>query len=156
MDNADSGTTEVKYGLGTPFLEIPPENQMKFYQALWATIPTYNLALALSKISIVCQYLRVFPVPAMQLTCKIMLGVLAVYGCWTVLGSVFMCVPVQFFWGVGEGSCMNRLAFWFSNAALNIATDLIIFIMPMPLIRGLQIPKKQKIGLMVLFACGLL
>jgi hypothetical protein len=129
---------------------------MKFFQALWATIPTYNLALALSKISIVCQYLRVFPVPAMQLACKIMLGVLAVYGCWTVLGSAFMCVPVQFFWGVGEGSCMNRLAFWFSNAALNIATDLIIFIMPMPLIRGLQIPKKQKIGLMVLFACGLL
>jgi hypothetical protein len=107
-------------------------------------------------LSIVFQYKRVFDVPTVKKICKVLLPVLVVYGLWTVLGSVFMCVPVKFFWGEGEGSCMNRLAFWFSNAALNITTDIIIIAIPMPLIKRLQIPLRQKIILMVVFAFGAL
>lgn len=65
-----------------------------------------------------------------------------------------MCVPVQAFWGDGTGRCMDRLAFWFSNAALNIATDIIIVVIPIPLIRTLQISRKQKIALIMVFAVG--
>ncbi|KAJ2897394.1 hypothetical protein MKZ38_004695 [Zalerion maritima] len=145
---------QIKYGLGIPFAEIPPENLMKFFQCLWATIPVYNFALLFVKLSIVCQYLRIFRLSLVQKLCKAMLGVLIVYGCWTVFGSIFMCVPVQFFWGEGEGTCMDKLAFWFSNAALNIATDILIFAIPIPLIKSLQIANKQKIALMAVFAFG--
>jgi len=65
-----------------------------------------------------------------------------------------MCVPVQFFWGVGKGSCMNKLAFWFSNAALNITTDILIFAIPIPSIKSLHMSTKKKIVLMVVFAFG--
>ncbi|KAK1658941.1 hypothetical protein BDP55DRAFT_504607, partial [Colletotrichum godetiae] len=123
-------------------------------QCLWATIPTYNLALLLCKLSIVFSYLRVFKIPTTQKICKTMLAVLAVYGAWTVFGSIFMCVPVQAFWGDGTGKCMNRLAFWFSNAALNILSDIIICGIPIPLIKSLQISKKQKIALIMVFAVG--
>jgi len=44
-----------------------------------------------------------------------------------------------------------ELAFWFSNATLNIVTDIMIFAIPMPLLRQLLLPKKQKIGLMIVF-----
>ena len=85
-----------------------------------------------------------------------MLGLLTIYGIWTVLGSALMCIPVQYFWGVGEGHCMNRLAFWFSNAALNIFTDILIFAIPVPLIRSLQLPSRQKMALLFVFAFGAL
>ncbi|PVH91105.1 hypothetical protein DM02DRAFT_546441 [Periconia macrospinosa] len=124
---------EIRYGLGTPFNTIKPDSLTKFVKALWASVPAYYLALLFVKLSIVCQYMRIFKGVIFQRTykiCKILLGVLAVYGCWTVFGSIFQCIPVQFFWGVGEGSCMNRLAFGFANAALNIATDILIFAIP--------------------------
>lgn len=87
--------------------------------------------------------------------CNILIGVLIVYGIWTFFGSTFMCLPVAYFWDKTiDGHCMNQLAFWFSNAALNICTDLIVFGFPMPLLKRLQLPKNQKIGLMIIFAFG--
>jgi len=66
-------------------------------------------------------------------------------------------MPVNYFWDLSiKGKCMNKLAFWFSNSALNITTDLMIFAIPMPLLRQLQLPKKQKIGLMFVFGFGVL
>ena len=56
-------------------------------QCLWATIPTYNLALVLTKISIVCQYRRIFTTQKVVRLCNIMIGVLIFYGCWAVLGK---------------------------------------------------------------------
>ncbi|PVH91814.1 hypothetical protein DM02DRAFT_677879 [Periconia macrospinosa] len=145
---------QIKYGLGTPFNTIKTNNRLNFRKALWATTPVYNLALLFVKLSIICQYMRIFKEVMFQRACKIVLGVLAVYGCWTVFGSIFACIPVQYFWGVGEGSCMNRLALTFSNAALNIATDILIFAMPIPLIKSLNMSKKKKIALGVVLGFG--
>jgi hypothetical protein len=101
--------------------------------------------------------MRIFTAPKIVKLCRIMIGVLIVYGCWTILGSIFMCVPVASFWDQSiSGHCMNKLAFWFSNAGLNITTDIMIFAIPMPLLRQLQLPKRQKIGLMFVFGFGAL
>jgi hypothetical protein len=120
----------------------------------------YNLSLTLTKISIVFQYKRIFTTPKVVRFCWIMIGILVVYGFWTVIGSALMCIPVQKFWDIympeNEGYCMNKLQFWFSNAALNIITDCMIFAIPMPLLKQLQLPKKQKIGLMFVFGFGAL
>jgi len=117
----------------------------------------YNLALTFSKLSIICQYMRIFTQKNVVKLCRAMVGVLIVYGMWTVIGSALMCIPVSHFWDLSlNGKCMNRLAFWFSNAALNIATDIMIFSIPMPLLKQLQLPKRQKIGLMFVFGFGAL
>ncbi|PVH96847.1 hypothetical protein DM02DRAFT_686861 [Periconia macrospinosa] len=146
---------EIRYGLGTPFNTV--KHKSLFVKALWASVPAYYLALLFVKLSIICQYMRIFKGVTFQRTykiCKILLGVLAVYGCWTVFGSIFQCIPVQFFWGVGEGSCMNRLAFGFANAALGIATDILIFAIPIPSIKSLSMSKTKKIALGVVFSFG--
>ncbi|KAI9870835.1 MAG: hypothetical protein M1830_003747 [Pleopsidium flavum] len=46
------------------------------------------------------------------------------------------------------------MALWFSIFALRIATDLAIFALPMPVLASLQLPRKQKICLMLVFAVG--
>ncbi|KFY07466.1 hypothetical protein V492_07128 [Pseudogymnoascus sp. VKM F-4246] len=146
---------QIKYGLGTPFKTIPPENIPTFVKCLWGTIPCYNASLILTKLSIVFQYKRIFTTPMINRLCNIMLGVLVVYGLWTIIGSILMCIPVAAFWDESiKGHCMNRLQFWFANAGVNIATDIIIFAIPMPLLKQLQLPKKQKIGLMFVFGFG--
>ncbi|OCL13370.1 hypothetical protein AOQ84DRAFT_283276, partial [Glonium stellatum] len=43
---------------------------------------------------------------------------------------------------------------YFANAGINIVTDCTILILPMPFIKKLQIPKRQKITLMVILSIG--
>lgn len=49
---------------------------------------------------------------------------------------------------------MNLTAKWFSDAAVNICQDLILLILPMPYLKSLNLPKRQKAGLMAVFALG--
>lgn len=63
-------------------------------KCLWAIIPTYNLAFV-TKISTVFQYKRIFTTPEAIKLCNIMVGILAGYGCWAVMGSALMCVALM-------------------------------------------------------------
>lgn len=66
-----------------------------------------------------------------------------------------MCTPVSYFWDQKEkGTCMDRYAVWFANASINIVTDVIIFIMPMPVLRHLHLPQRQRLALMGIFGLG--
>ena len=53
-----------------------------------------------------------------------------------------------------EGKCINTFASWFANAIINIVTDLAIIVLPMPVVRRLKLPKKQKALLIGVFAFG--
>lgn len=125
-------------------------------QALWGTIPLYNLALILCKISIAIQYYRVFRTPAVQRMLKGIFAFLIVYGLWTIIGNILTCVPVQKYWDftVTDGVCLDRNAITFVNAGMNIVTDLTLLAIPILLLRRLQITRRQKYILMGVFACG--
>jgi hypothetical protein len=73
-----------------------------------------------------------------------------------VIGSIFSCTPVPFFWdkGIHGGQCINLMAFWFSNASFNIISDIAIIILPIPVLKTLNLPKKQKYGLILVFIMG--
>lgn len=51
---------------------------------------------------------------------------------------------------------MSIVNFWFSLAALNIATDILVLALPMPALYSLKLPCKQKAGLIGVFAIGAL
>lgn len=124
-------------------------------QALWGTIPLYNVALMLCKLSIAIQYYRVFRTPVVQKFLRGMFVFLVIYGLWTILGTIFTCVPVSKYWDfMVEGKCVDRNALTFANAGINIATDLTLLAIPIMLLRKLQIPRRQKFILVGVFACG--
>ncbi|PGH19269.1 hypothetical protein AJ80_04136 [Polytolypa hystricis UAMH7299] len=45
-------------------------------------------------------------------------------------------------------------ALWLSNAIIHIVTDVALLIMPMPILSTLQLPKKQKLAIIGIFAVG--
>ncbi|KAK8018957.1 hypothetical protein PG991_008147 [Apiospora marii] len=53
------------------------------------------------------------------------------------------------------GTCVDQLAVWYVMAGVNIITDFAIFIIPLPVIKSLQLPTKQKMLLVVVFGLGL-
>jgi hypothetical protein len=91
----------------------------------------------------------------MRLACSIILSVIGVYGTWAFISAWLNCLPVAKFWNESlDGYCLNKEGLWFSNSALHILSDLIILILPMPVLKSLQLPKKQKMALMAVFALG--
>ncbi|KAJ4330189.1 hypothetical protein N0V87_010212 [Didymella glomerata] len=59
------------------------------------------------------------------------MAVVVCYTFWTVFSSIFA-----------------------TNAAINISTDFAIIILPMPVIRSLNLDRRQKTALMGIFAVG--
>jgi hypothetical protein len=128
-----------------------------FTQGFYFSILSYNLSLTFTKISILLLYLRIFKTSRTRYGCYILLGIVIAYGTWLFFSSLFPCMPVAYFWDKQiSGHCLPRMAVWFLNAALNIITDIAIFILPLRVVSALSLPRGQKIGLYFIFALGFL
>ena len=87
-----------------------------------------------------------------------MILVIVFYGLFSFLGQIFRCIPLQsqYDLDVVPTACLHRDAFNYSCAAINILLDVAIFSVPIPLIRKLQMPKRQKRALYLVFSFGAL
>lgn len=70
-----------------------------------------------------------------------------------VLGTTFQCAPIDFTWNKGQsGQCINIEILFVTLGIVNAVTDIIIVIMPLPLIWKLKMPRGRKIGICGIFA----
>ncbi|KAL4996310.1 hypothetical protein BDV10DRAFT_187258 [Aspergillus recurvatus] len=146
---------EALNGMGMHLVDIPAPILLQQMKAFWISIPFYNAALLCAKASILMQYFRVFPSKRMRHICWSMIGILATYGTWAVLSGFLNCIPVARFWDPTiPGSCLSSKGLWFSNASMHIATDLAILVIPIPALSKLELPRKQRVALISIFAVG--
>jgi hypothetical protein len=74
-----------------------------------------------------------------------------------VLTCIFQCRPVAGAWDTSlKPKCVNINAFYLSNAALNILTDLITYALPTRMVLNLHTTKRQKVVVGVMFGLGFL
>lgn len=84
----------------------------------------------------------------------ILLALLASMG-WGVFGSIFLCEPVQKLWNFDvPGICLRVVSYWLSFACLNALLDVVVWILPMPIIRKLKLPPNQMKVLGIIFLLG--
>ncbi|KAF2766500.1 hypothetical protein EJ03DRAFT_353871 [Teratosphaeria nubilosa] len=144
---------ETLNGLGQHeyYLEYPYAWLMPLFHTIW----TYYLAMFCTKFSILIQYNRILPQKLFRAT-YIMMAFCIAFVTWEFFSAIFTCVPVRKFWNpqVYFGGCLSLNALWFTNAGINIMSDLIITILPLPVFKALELPRKQKLGLMGIFGLG--
>jgi hypothetical protein len=72
------------------------------------------------------------------------------------IATIFQCHPVPYVWDkdINGGKCMNFNSTAWANAAINILQDIIIVLLPVSEIRKLQLGRKKKIGLYIMFGLG--
>ncbi|KAL0265347.1 hypothetical protein SLS55_001312 [Diplodia seriata] len=139
----------------------------------------YLTGVALAKISILIQYIRVF------------VGTKTIIASWATVafivtcclvcffGGIFACSPVEKFWNPTiPGTCINYLAIWYArthtrrslhlfrtfeltiiehrylHCSMAIATDLAIVVIPLPTIVNMNLENKKKWSLAFTFALG--
>lgn len=117
-------------------------------------MPPYILTLGFIKASILCQYRRVFG----SFIRRICFGMLVVVTLTTIAFlSVFsfQCTPTRAFWDVTlRGRCINIATINFAFLSINVATDVILIIIPIPIFKNLKLRKAEKRSLILIFALG--
>lgn len=118
----------------------------------------YATAVTLTKISIIASYIRVFPTRTFHRFMYITAGVIVGFWVCSVLVTVFQCSPVRAAWDftLKNKKCIPILHFFYAAQSVNIATDLILCIAPLPLCWKLRIGVNERIILCLLFAVGFL
>ena len=73
----------------------------------------------------------------------------------SLIGYLAMCVPINKNWNpMVEGRCGSHYIFTLVMPIPWVVTDFAILFAPIPVIRGLQLPRIEKIGICALFLTG--
>lgn len=75
-----------------------------------------------------------------------------------IVGSVLICQPIAFYWDhtIEGGFCGDYYALWLTTGVLNIVTDLVVLLPPMPHLYSLSMARYKKVALMGTFGMGLM
>lgn len=126
----------------------------------------YPIALFLIKLSILLFYLRLTQATHSTFRRAVYgtIILLCAYTLTIVSISIFMCgkpsngYSLEYaFQAVREPSrniCLNVNTVWFAQSGLNLLTDVIILILPMPMLLELHIPLYKKVALVAAFSVG--
>ena len=79
-----------------------------------------------------------------------------IYSLLTAFAFVFLCQPIRKYWDFSApGSCRDINAFGITMSTVNATTDLVLLLLPLPIIRALKrVPLQQKIVLGGLLMAG--
>jgi len=77
------------------------------------------------------------------------------FGFSSILVNIFQCTPVaKAYTSAMGGYCVNMGDFLYANSSLMMATDLVLYIMPVVFTWNLQLRRAQRFGVNFLFGLG--
>ncbi|KAJ5281266.1 hypothetical protein N7478_006638 [Penicillium angulare] len=119
----------------------------------------YLLIIYFIKVSILFLYLRIFPEFyhfRFQVIGTMVFVTVAVVI--IVPMVIWQCVPVHAIWEFKreDARCLSISGVAYASAAVNIFTEVLVLILPLPLLQTLRASRTQKIALYLLFGCGII
>ncbi|KAI1422054.1 hypothetical protein F5Y12DRAFT_658377 [Xylaria sp. FL1777] len=145
------------YGYGKHAASLTEYERYEAFKSFYLTQITYKTSINLTKSSVLLLYLRIFSgVKWFKRTCIIVLTFVALYCVAVILATIFQCIPVAAAYDktITDKVCISNGPFWFANAGFSIVSDIIILVIPIPLVYSLQIPRVQKGALIFVFMLG--
>ncbi|KAI1175284.1 hypothetical protein F4777DRAFT_335884 [Nemania sp. FL0916] len=114
------------------------------------------LGFGLVKASIVVLYERIFHnIRHFRYAAYVMLGLIVPWSISFFFANLFICYPVtaliEPFYGK---KCVDRAAVFLSTLVSNLIFDVLILIMPIPVVLRLHLPRKDRFGVLGMFLLG--
>ncbi|EDU41946.1 conserved hypothetical protein [Pyrenophora tritici-repentis Pt-1C-BFP] len=154
----------IHLGLGRHAEAFPPENLYPFFKIMYFYSIMIIAAYSFIKLSIGFFLLRLADRTKWR---PFMIGMLIFIGIFTIGSTfpiIFQCTPVRAGWDyklrppTGNAKCYSSQIFksiGVFNSSINIATDLIFALVPIPMVWKLQVTIQTRIGLAVILGLGL-
>ncbi|KAK3335121.1 hypothetical protein B0T19DRAFT_395014 [Cercophora scortea] len=140
--------------LGRHVWMVSADESIKQLKSLFAAMLIYNLAQILTKTSFLLQYRRIFQDTRTRRACLWLLVIVSLWGFTQEFLVAFACNPVALFIPSQGAVCIDSLTVWYLTSIMNIVTDFIVFLVPLPAIYTLQLPRRQKLLVAAVFSLG--
>ncbi|KAI6277732.1 hypothetical protein MCOR34_011317 [Pyricularia oryzae] len=111
--------------------------------------PSFILCNGFTKISILLFYRKIAPTPWFHRMIWATICAVSLYTIIIASMLLFGCRPIRSFWVpelLGTGHCLDAAVLYMAIAVSNIASDCILFILPIPIISPLKMRWAQKLG----------
>lgn len=146
------------YGLGEDAWNLPPDNITHILYLYWWAEIFYQAGLPLTRISILCFYLKIFPQDRIRKAIFFLIGLNFANLIAFVIASIFQCYPIHGAWtfwdGSFDGQCNDvHLQSWI-QAGVNIVFDLMVIILPLPSLARLTASRARKVQILIMFSVG--
>jgi hypothetical protein len=150
--------TYANHGMQYHVTELPAANLTFMFKQLIAYQAVYYAAMASVKVSYLLFYLRVFPTQDFRKWVWICMGLVGGYWLGSMLQIFLLCTPFEMSWNptIPGGHCASYNVAFSTIGVFNLISDLIIMLLPIPLLRNLQMAIGTKLGLIAIFGIGLL
>ncbi|KAH7310709.1 hypothetical protein B0I35DRAFT_514727 [Stachybotrys elegans] len=147
---------QVQHGLGlhesdlAAGTDISVSLQLFFFKQF-----IYYIAIGATKISILLLYIRLFPQPTWKAVFWVLIWFVALTEVSCTLAGIFQCNPIEKAWYTDlPGTCLDQTALFVANAGLHIFQDIVIYLIPVPLLWNIHRSLKQRISIITVFAIG--
>jgi hypothetical protein len=157
LSGAHSGLGKHIWNLDSNLLNLSAEAS-HITKILFACYISYATAITFTKCSIIASYIRLFPHDSVRRVSYATGFIVVAFWICHIFAICFACYPIQALWDwtIVGAKCFPLVDFFFVAAGFNIATDIILCILPIPTLWSLKMPKAQRIVVSVLFSFGIL
>ncbi|KAJ6123881.1 hypothetical protein N7471_011198 [Penicillium samsonianum] len=149
---------EVKYGAGRHMVYVQ-ETAVTAMHLNYATQGIYMWAIGLVKISIGLFLLRFAPRKGYKVFIWVVIVLMTLYTAICFLTLIFECQDIRANWDSSvKSKCFSPrqlLTLSYTNTALNILTDLIFAVLPVFMLRHLQVNRRVKASLICILGLGI-
>ncbi|PWY63651.1 hypothetical protein BO83DRAFT_411832 [Aspergillus eucalypticola CBS 122712] len=151
------GYTYGGYGVHMKYLS--PAVLEIYVKTLLSAAIIYIPALAAAKFALLMLYYRLLHmIRIWRIIIFLVTFIIAGYTIALTLGLIFPCQPIAKNWDltITTGHCVDRSGFYLATAITNTVSDIILIIIPIPVIVKLKLPLIQKLGVGCMFGIGCL
>ncbi|GAM88122.1 hypothetical protein ANO11243_061530 [Dothideomycetidae sp. 11243] len=145
-------------GLGhhTVVLEdTDPEKVAQWQKMLIVTPILYSAAICFAKLTILVFYARIFVTKFQRFATFAIMGFVIATAVADIIATGFQCVPLERFWNRKiPGHCFNYNMFYRYGSLPNPISDILMLVLPLPVVWGLRSSVKVKVGLTFTFLTG--
>ncbi|KAK3299798.1 uncharacterized protein B0H64DRAFT_313827 [Chaetomium fimeti] len=146
------------HGAGYHVWDLDPNDTasaLAWGRAAWYGVLFYSLSLCFSKMAILLLYIHLFTFKWARLGGQILFGIVVISHTYMTLVTFTACIPLYSYWDfrVTEKYCHPQ-SVWWSSTGLHMVTDFLIFLLPMPVVWTIRLPRRQKYILSAVFGFG--
>ena len=128
------------------------------FQTIIAAEVLRNSANSCVKLSLLHLYLTIFPMQRFRYVVFAVMMLVMCYWAISLLRMVFLCHPMAYEWNksIRGGTCLNTAAAYYSISGINLGLDLVVIMLPMPVLWTLQMPIPKKVAISMIFGMGVM
>ncbi|KAL3429186.1 hypothetical protein BDV09DRAFT_190342 [Aspergillus tetrazonus] len=145
-------------GCGRKVATVDPSSVVVTLKTILPLEALYGIVMSLVKSSITMFYYNIFGTKkSFKISVIVVMIIVWLWAISVVLETLLLCRPLAYNWDTSiDGECGERNATFVVAGTLNLVTDLMVMVLPLPHIWKLKLNLAKKLALTAVFCMGLL